>query len=166
MPQFRRCFVPGGHYFFTVVTRDRRTLLTDAPIINALRDAFRRERQRRPFAIDAAVILPDHLHCIWQLPPDDADFPARWREIKKAVTRVTGQPGQVWQPRYWEHLLVDEADWRRHCDYIHYNPVKHGYVTRPVDWPWSSFHRLVQRGWYTTDWGSDGVPEIAGMHPE
>jgi putative transposase len=180
--QYRRAFVPGGTFFFTMVTADRRPLFADDKNIETLRRAFRTVRSRRPFTLDAAVVLPDHLHCIWTLPPGDADFATRWRLIKTwftkhcdadgasgyaSLTRPTGNRLQrdepraakreqaFWQHRYWEHLLRDETDYRRHVEYIHFNPVKHGYVKAPMDWPYSSFRRYVKAGIYPPDWGGE-----------
>ncbi len=107
----------------------------------------------RPFQVDAIVVLPEHLHCIWRMPEGDADFSSRWREIKKAASRqIDTSPNSrnerpVWQRRYWEHAIRDEEDWRRHVDYIHYNPVKHGLVNQPGEWSWSSFGSAVAKGW-------------------
>jgi putative transposase len=108
--------------------------------------------------MDAVVVMPDHLHCVWRLPEEDSDFSSRWREIKKFVTRRimpenAATQAQVWQPRFWEHLIRDAKDWRRHIDYIHYNPVKHGYSSAPREWQYSSFHTAVRRGWYEPNWG-------------
>jgi putative transposase len=125
-----------------------------------------REQRRRPFAIDAIVVLPDHLHCIWTLPPGDADFSSRWHEIKARFSaRVAlGEPlsarrchkGErgIWQRRFWEHGIRDERDFERCADYIHWNPVKHGYARFPLDWPHSSLHRYVERGVYRKDWAA------------
>jgi putative transposase len=170
MTSYRRNLVPGGSYFFTVNLWDRRQrLLTDE--IDLLRAAFRYGQSRHSFAIDAIVILPDHLHAIWTLPDGDADFAVRWRLVKAAFSRGL-PPGErvsrsragrqergVWQRRYWEHTLRDERDFERHADYIHFNPVKHGCVTRVIDWPYSSFHRMVGLGIYPNDWGGDGYNE-------
>ncbi len=166
MPRYVRAFVPGGTFFFTVALLERRQrLLTDH--IDALRAAFEAVRTQQPFAIDAAVVLPDHLHCLWTLPPDDADFSKRWHAIKAWFSRAIpkGEPlsarrvakGErgVWQRRFWEHAIRDERDFERHADYIHYNPVKHGHATRAADWPHSTFHRFVRRGVYSLDWGAD-----------
>ncbi len=167
MSRYRRCRVPGGRYFFTVVTRDRRPLLCRPETIPALRSAFREVMRSHPFRLEAVVILPDHLHAIWALPPGDADFSTRWRAIKKRVTCKLGMERQrLWQPRFWEHWLRDEEDWRRHLDYIHYNPVKHGLVPAPVEWPWSSFHRMVAKGWYPPEWGRHMPDAIRGMEFE
>ena len=122
----------------------------------------------RPFAMDAIVVLPDHLHCIWKLPEGDDDYSGRWREIKKYVTgRIRKDAKEkIWQPRFWEHYLRDMDDWRRHMDYIHYNPVKHGLVDTPGDWAHSSFHKAVGKGWYEPDWGGSCPENIRGMDLE
>ncbi|WP_018995203.1 transposase [Thioalkalivibrio sp. ALJ2] len=170
MTDYRRVYVPGGTYFFTVNAAWRRntTLLTDH--IDALRDAFREVRRRHPVVIDAMVVLPEHLHCIWRLPEGDTDFSRRWRLIKARFSRSIapietrtysrarrGERG-IWQRRFWERCIRDERDWARHVDYIHYNPVRHGWVRAVADWPYSSFHRFVRAGVYPADWG--GVPEM------
>jgi putative transposase len=166
MTNYRRNFVPGGSYFFTVNLADRRSrLLTDK--IDELRGAFRYAHTRHPFTIDAIVILPDHLHAIWTMPEGDADFALRWRLAKAAFSRalpateqvsssraIKGERG-VWQRRYWEHTVRDEEDFARHVEYIHFNPVKHGHVRRVKDWPYSSFHRMVREGIVPEDWAGD-----------
>ena len=168
MSNYSRLRIPGGLYFFTVVTAARQPLLLDH--IAGLRQAFRAVRETFPYELDAIVILPDHLHCIWELPPGDTDFSSRWRLIKsrfsRSIPRSRAETGKttpnernVWQRRYWEHLIRDDRDYARHLDYIHYNPVKHGYVEKPVDWPHSSFRRFVEGGIYTRNWGSNGVAE-------
>lgn len=114
------------------------------------------------------VVLPDHLHCLWTLPPGDADFPTRWRLIKTWFTKHHGVEGvteAVWQPRYWEHQVRDEADFAHHADYIHYNPVKHGLVESPRDWPYSSFRRHVDAGVYPANWGKNAI-EFNGIGHE
>jgi len=176
--QYRRAFVQGGSYFFTVVTRQRRCLFADSANVMLLRQAVRAVMQDRPFKIDAIVVLPDHVHCIWSLPSGDADYATRWRLIKTWFTkhllpykdigpnesRIKKCQQTPWQHRYWEHLLRDEEDYKSHVDYIHYNPVRHGYVSRPVDWPHSSLRRYVKQGILPADWGANGViiPETAG----
>jgi putative transposase len=170
MTNYRRNFVPGGCQFFTVNLADRKSrLLTDR--VDSLRAAFRYARGRHPFRIDALVVLPDHLHAIWSLPEGEADFATRWRLVKSAFSRALpkaerispsrlrkGERG-IWQRRYREHTLRDECDYSRHADYIHFNPVKHGLVTRVSDWPHSSFHRMVRLGVYPIDWGGDIAEE-------
>ena len=166
MARYRRARVAGGTYFFTVVTERRQRLLVLPEVRAALRAAIESVRMTRPFEINGWVLLPDHLHAIWILPPDDADFATRWRLIKSHVTRqcaflfnpdlqtrnrATKHCGTLWQHRYWEHLLRDEADLRRHLDYLHGNPVKHGLVQRVADWPWSSIHRYVAQGGYQSN---------------
>ena len=161
--RYRRAFVEGGSYFFTVVTAQRRPILATEQAIEDLRSAFRNVRARRPFEIDAIVVLPDHLHCIWTLPPDDSDFATRWRLVKTWFTKNCDagiRSAPIWQDRYWEHLMRDEGDFTRHVEYIHYNPVKHGRVARPTDWPYSSFGRYVEAGIYPADWGGSGVEEL------
>jgi putative transposase len=172
MTGYRRNFVPGGSFFFTVNLADRRLgLLTEH--IDALRAAFREVRRHHPFTTDAVVVLPDHLHSVWTLPEGDADFATRWRQIKSAFSRsfvptepisksraAKGERG-IWQRRYWEHTIRDENDFARHIDYVHINPVKHGFVTRVRDWPHSSFHSMVKLGFYPEDWAGD-VADIGG----
>ena len=166
MPNYRRAWVAGGTYFFTVnlLERDRALLVEH---VGALRSAFKEARLARPFAIVAMVVLPDHLHCIWRLPAGDDDNATRWRHIKTLFSR--GLPGDerrsgrrvikkergIWQRRFWERLLRDERDLRTHVDYIHFNPVKHGLVMNARDWPYSTFHGHVRAGSLAPDWGTD-----------
>jgi putative transposase len=173
MPRYRRAFVLGGTFFFTVVTYQRRKFLTTELARNCLRAACSNVREHLPFTIDALVLLPEHLHCIWTLPPNDFNFSTRWQLIKRDFTRQYLASGGVepnistsrhkksergiWQRRFWEHVCRDEVDMKRCVDYIHLNPVKHRLVERVVDWPWSSFHRYVKLGEYETTWGSSHV---------
>jgi len=160
---YRRHYLPGGCYFFTVVTHQRKPVLTEQPTINVLRDAFKWVQKRHPLRINAIVILPDHLHCIWTLPKTDHDFSTRWRLIKGMVTKHGQINTPIWQKRFWEHTLRDEHDLQAHTDYIYYNPVKHGYVLQTADWPYSSFHRDVARGRYPIDWGGNPLlPDNTG----
>jgi len=177
MPNYRRAKVPGGTYFFTANTYRRQAFLTDADVRAALRDAIGTIRHTHPFRIDAWVLLPDHLHALWTLPPDDHDFSHRWRVIKRLVTQGCGarlhrpewsterrrqrHQSTLWQHRFWEHLIRDEDDFNRHVDYLHWNPVKHGYVESVKDWPYSSFHRYVKWGLLPLDWGS-AMPLVDG----
>ena len=165
MVRYRRNYVPGGMFFFTVTLNDRRSsMLIDH--VALLRAAFRETRSERPFAIDAIVILPDHLHAIMTLPPGDSDFSGRWRRIKGRFTRsivATGMPISrddrdryaLWQRRFWEHTIRDDTDFERCADYVHFNPVKHRLVTSPTLWPFSSLHRYVRAGVLPGDWGGD-----------
>ncbi len=174
MTAYRRNRVAGGTYFFTVNLADRRqSLLTDN--IELLRQAFRSTRHRHPFAIDAIVVLPDHLHTVWTLPEGDADFPMRWRLIKAAFSHGLDptlpisaslsrkQERGIWQRRYWEHTLRDQEDFARHVDYIHFNPVKHCYVERVEDWPFSSFQRMVRLGFYPSGWANSSIGSGGGF---
>jgi putative transposase len=169
MSNYRRCR-EGSVYFFTVVThRRRRILVTDAGRA-ALRSAFDEVRHTRPFRMVGIVLLPDHLHAIWELPRGDSDYSTRWRHIKTLFTRnwldaggtsvgvrrsrsVRGERG-VWQRRFFEHTCRGDEDLKRCLDYLHVNPLKHGLVQRVADWPWSSFHRYVAQGEYEARWGS------------
>ncbi|WP_395402429.1 REP-associated tyrosine transposase [Pseudoduganella sp. UC29_106] len=155
MPNYRRLLHPGGSYFFTVVSEQRRPVLTAPLFRRTLRHAISRVRSRYPFEIVAFVLLPDHLHTIWTLPDGDSNFPLRWRLIKGLVTYQTKWHEQVWQHRYIEHVIRSERDFELHFDYLHWNPMKHGLVERVVDWPWSTFHRYVAQGVYTADWCGD-----------
>jgi putative transposase len=173
MPRYRRNFVRGGTYFFTVVAQRRRPFLTDEIARTALRQALREVRARHRFAIDAIVLLPDHLHTVWTLPTSDDRYPLRWKQIKSRFTQIyldrggvelpvsvsrqiKGERG-VLQRRYFEHTVRDEADLKRCIDYVHINPLKHGLVKRVIDWRWSSFHRYVALGEYESNWGSAAI---------
>ena len=160
MSRYRRACIEGGVFFFTVTLADRALV-----------------QQRRPFETVAICILPDHIHAIWQLPPNDSDFPLRWSLIKSGFSRglavdvprtesktVKRERG-LWQRRYWEHAIRDDADFERHVDYIHFNPVKHGFVSRVSDWPYCSFKQYVERGDLAADWGGD-TRSLAGLYGE
>ncbi len=170
MPNYRRANAKGGTYFFTVVTYRRQGFLCDENVRHALRNGIQNTRAIHPFEINGWVLLPDHLHCIWTLPPDDADFGVRWAMIKRFVTKQCGsslrredwmndskrkrKESTLWQRRFWEHQIRDEQDYEAHMNYLHFNPVKHGYVKSVKDWPYSTFHRYVRAGVYSEDWSS------------
>ena len=173
MPDYRRNRIPGATYFFTVNLRDRRSDLL-VMHVDALREAVRQTRGQLSFHIDAWVVLPDHMHALWTLPDGDSDFPERWRRIKAAFTRALpdaerspvklrkGERG-VWQRGYWEHTIRDDRDYAAHMDYIHFNPVKHGFTESPGVWPFSSFRRCVEAGLYPTQWlGGNPEPTETG----
>lgn len=178
MPDFHRYRVPGGCYFFTVNVLERygSTLLIDR--IELLRDAVRRVRRSRPFVINSWVVLPDHLHAVWTLPPGDDDFSTRWRLIKtffvrglpktERLSRVRRKDGErgIWQRRFWEHAICDDEDYAAHMDYVHFNPVKHGHVSVPGDWPYSTFKSCVARGLYPEDWLGTAIDDIEAGGPE
>ena len=165
MPNYRRAWQPGGTYFFTVaqLKRQGNDLLTRH--VDLLRECVRSVRASYPFHIHSWVVLPDHLHCVIELPPGDADFATRWRLIKmgfskalphgeeRSTSRIRRGERGIWQRRFWEHLIRDEADFHAHMDYVHINPLKHGLVERVADWPYSTFHALVAEGFYARDWG-------------
>jgi len=157
MTRYRRHFVPGGTYFFTVALADRtaRTLVDE---IDLLRSVYASVIAEHPVECDAMVVLPDHIHAVWTLPGGDADFPVRWKKIKGVFSRHCAATGRVspskarkgekgiWQRRYWEHNIRDAADYRAHVEYCHFNPVKHGHVQRPEEWPYSTVHRDIREG--------------------
>ena len=171
MTEYRRTRMPGATWFFTVGLTERRGNGLLVERLEALRSAFRSVREKHPFHMDAVVILPDHLHCVWSLPDGDADYSTRWGLIKakfsrslqhgerRSASRIKRGERGIWQRRFWEHCIRDEEDYANHVDYIHWNPVKHGYVQRVADWPHSSFHQYVARGVYPLDWG--GGEQIA-----
>jgi putative transposase len=169
MSDYRRWYVPGGTFYFTVVTYARRPILTTDHGRTFLRKSIKSVRKRHPFSLVATVLLPDHWHLIMQLPSDDDRYSLRMKQIKSEFTtqwleaglpeakvtesqRKRGERG-IWQPRFWEHTVRDEDDLERCADYIHWNPRKHGLVDRVRDWRWSSFHRFVALGQYDIDWG-------------
>jgi len=167
MVHYRRSRVPGGCYFFTVTLRDRRSALL-VEHIDALRAAMGALIQRLPLRIDAMIVLPDHLHALWTLPAGDDDYSLRWQFLKARFTRIVRKRGvdqaryrrgeyRIWQSRFWEHTIIDDADFARHVDYIHFNPVKHGLVKLPTDWRWTSLHRYVREGHLPATWC--GTPE-------
>ena len=178
MTAYRRDRTPGACWFFTLNLANRQqSLLIEN--IDLLRSSFRRCMQRHPRQIDAIVILPDHLHALCTLPPDDSDFALRWRLIKTGFSRALphgerisasrinkGERG-IWQRRYWEHRIRDSADFNQHVDYIHHNPLKHGHVQCLADWPWSSFHRYVRAGIFPADWaGAEPCESARGERQE
>jgi len=175
---YRRNYTKGGTLFFTAVTYGRNPIFLSENAVELLNKSFQYVVSKRPFEIDAMVILPDHLHCIWTLPENDFDFSLRWRLLKSFFSRkylgtmtITESMREkrekgVWQRRFWEHTIRDQQDYNRHCDYIHYNPVKHGFVTSPGDWVNSSFRRFVDKGLYPADWGCDVDKGLLKMNLE
>jgi len=173
MPNYRRETVSGGTYFITKVTYNRQSWLINTIARQAIRTAIIYVRQNRPFTIDAFVLLPDIFHCLWTLPEGDKDISTRLRLIKTFVTKHYGdqlaidadisqsrqkrQERNSWQRRFWEHWVRDEVDFAKHCDYIHYNPVKHGLCFVPQEWQFSSLHRLMAQGIYPPNWGVRGI---------
>ena len=161
----RRIYMPGAYYFFTVVCYQRANILVSQVAVDRLKSAIKIVKTKYPFKLNAYVVLPNHMHCIWRLPEGDFNFSMRWRLIKYYFSRSLGERHQknIWQPRFWDHVIRDQDDWVRHLDYIHYNPVKHGLVNKPTDWLHSSFHDYVTRGFYDVDWGVNEPENIADM---
>lgn len=171
MPNYRRCRIPGGRYFFTVNLLDRRQDLL-VTHVELFRQSVKIVRQKHPFHIDAWVVLPDHMHCVWTLPPGDSDYSKRWKAIKtnfsksipqtevRSKVRIRRGERGIWQRRFWEHVIRDDKDYEAHIDYIHFNPVKHGLVRRVADWPYSTFHRYVEKGVVSSGWAGDSEMEM------
>ena len=172
MPNYRRLWNPGGTYFFTVnlLQRHDNDLLTRHA--DLLRAVVFRVKKAHPFKIHGWVVLPEHLHCVIELPPGDADYATRWRLIKMNFSKALpptesrnasreqrGERG-IWQRRYWEHAIRDEHDFNAHMDYVHINPVKHGLVKSVSDWPHSTFHKLVAAGVYPPDWAGGAEDQV------
>ncbi|NYE30151.1 putative transposase [Rhodanobacter sp. K2T2] len=164
--RYRRAKAAGGTYFFTVNLADRSSSLLVEHVAE-LRQAVRTVKQRHPFEILAWVVLPEHTHAIWALPPNDEDFSTRWMLIKTGFSRSIqsgesinasrlrkGERG-IWQRRFWEHQIRDENDLARHIDYVHINPVKHGHAVKANDWSYSSIHRYIRSGLLAADWAAD-----------
>ena len=176
MTRYRRAWIGGGTFFFTVTLADRSSDLL-VRHVDLLRRVYAVVNKRHPFETVAICVLPDHLHTVWSLPSGDANFPLRWNLIKGGFSRslpssaartpskIIKREKGIWQRRYWEHAIRDDADLVRHVDYIHFNPVKHGLVSRVSDWKHSSFHDHVRRGVLATDWGGD-LGEFSGTFGE
>jgi putative transposase len=174
MTHYRR-IRSGNTFFFTLVSHRRRPILCHPRMRDGLRRAIQDLRRNHPFSIDGWVLMPDHLHCIWTLPDGDADFSTRWSLIKRSVSRLSRdlaldpderspsackrRESTIWQRRFREHLIRDDIDFERHLDYIHFNPVRHGYAGRAIDWPYSTMHRYVKEGRYPGDWSGGANPE-------
>lgn len=178
MANYRRLYTPGDCYFFTIVTYRRQPILCDEAIRAALRNAIEQTRAKHPIEINAWVLLPDHLHTIWTLPSGDANYSLRWQQIKRKVSLAAGKyyrrpewqtpsktkhrEATLWQRRYWEHQIRDAADFNNHLNYCHFNPFKHGLCQKPIDWPYSTFHRFIKNGFYDPNWASapEGINEL------
>jgi putative transposase len=168
MPEYRRIFIEGGTYAFTVVTYKRRPLFSDSTSREILFKAIQKTQHQYPFEQIAYCLLPDHIHCIWTLPPGDTDYPIRWKLIKCKFSilyqeihgarppsnrsRINRGEVAIWQRRYWEHSIRDDTDLSNNINYIHFNPIKHGYVADPQDWKWSSFMKYESEGYYPDPW--------------
>jgi putative transposase len=165
MVHYRRVKISGGMYFFTVTLKDRRSsFLID--YIDHLKSAMHEVKSSWPYKIKALVVLPDHLHTIWELPENDHNYECRWRLIKRFFTKKLIKEGikldknlrgeyNLWQSRFWEHLIRNDQDYKAHIDYIHFNPMKHGLVKRVIDWPHSTFHEYVRQGILSSEWGGE-----------
>lgn len=181
MSNYKRLKSEGGTFFFTVVTNKRQPVFDIPECIKYLRASIKETRRTYPFHVDAWVLLPEHMHCIWTLPDNDSNYSRLWGLIKQGFTkrargllpdqsislsRIRHREASVWQRRFWEHEIKNEEDFNNHIDYIHYNPVKHGHVTRVQDWPYSTFHRYVKEGIYPVDWAGDGIDDLKQEYGE
>lgn len=171
MPNYKRSFVNGGTFFFTVTSFNRQKIFTSPAFRTALRKSILETQQQFPFEINAWVLLPDHIHCIWTLPDDDYDYSKRWSMIKRLVTqackyhlplnnltapsRLKRNESTIWQRRFWEHTISNNSDYENHLNYIYWNPVKHGHSNSVSEWPYSTFHRDVKNGFYDKKWGDN-----------
>jgi putative transposase len=182
MSLYRRAHVAGASVFLTLVTHRRASLFEQPTNLDRLREALRIVQAEAPFAILAAVVLPDHLHFLWELPRGDTGYGRRVGRVKvlftrslrdegvdtagsRSASRCRSREADVWQRRFWEHTIRDEMDLEQHAHYIHYNPVKHGLVTCPHLWPNSSFRRWVAAGDYEPDWGCQCGGRVPSMPP-
>lgn len=169
MSNYRRLYEKGCVYFFTVVTHGRAPILCEEKALLHLKQSFQYVKTKYPFRMNALVILPDHLHCIWQLPDYDADFSKRWNLLKRYFSlKFSGETNHhreknIWQKRFWEHLIRNDEDFKRCFDYIHFNPVKHGYVDNPIDWPYSTFKENVIKGFYEVAWGNKTMMDTSSI---
>ncbi len=177
---YRRSKAKGTAFFFTVVTHGRKRILCDEASVLLVKKAFQHVVKQRPFVINAFVLLPDHIHCIWTLPENDNDFSTRWRLVKsyfsrrfddknkyvKSPSRASKCEQGLWQRRFWEHTIRNDDDFKKHVEYIHYNPVRHGFVKSPKDWSFTSFHRYVRQGIYNDDWGAGREMVFEGIGRE
>lgn len=171
MSEYVRYRIKGGCYFFTVNLLERhKSLLIDH--VDLLRESVRKCKQKQPFHIDAWVVLPEHMHCIWTLPEGDEDFSSRWKAIKthfskslpkderrSQIQHKRGERG-IWQRRFWEHAIRDDNDYEKHMDYLHFNPVKHGWAKNVIDWPYSSFHKYLKDDVYPANWAGEITDDI------
>ena len=169
MPNYRRVIIEGGIYFFTLTTNNRQKIFLSSSARDIFLEAVNHVMNFHPFSTEAYCILPDHIHLLWRMPEEDANYSTRISEIKKRFSKEfcakypsivkrnefqvnRGESG-VWQRRFWEHYIRDETDLNNHINYIHFNPVKHGIVRQVRDWPSSSFFNYARSGHYQIDWG-------------
>ena len=176
MSHYRRVYQAGGCYFFTVNLMHRRSNDLLVQHVDKLRDAVVYVKRKWPFRIHGWVVLPDHYHCLIQLPENDSNYSLRVRMIKtrfsaalpnsesRSLTRQKRGERGIWQRRFWEHLIRDDRDYRLHLDYVHINPVKHGLVKNVEDWPYSTFHKYASLGIYPYDWA--GTEEVKALEIE
>ncbi len=174
--RYRRVQLAGGSFFFTLVTHQRIPLFADREGVQLWHHAVAKVQGWMPFEVEAQVVMLDHVHMLWSLPEGDSDYPTRIRLLKSAFTRtwvrtravptrsasrIDKREQMVWQRRYWEHTIRDDADFQAHLDYIHINPVRHGLAAVARDWPHSMFHEWQELGVYEPWWGSAEMPPLS-----
>ena len=167
--RIRRWYVPNATYFVTAVTRERSPVFAEEANLVLLRSTMRKAKEHHPFRMHAYALLPDHLHLLIYV-PESSNISKLMQSIQwnftrnyKAAHGIT-TPVRLWQRGFWDHVIRDEDDFEGHLGYIHYNPVKHGYVSHPRDYPHTSFHEYVERGWYGLAWAEDVEPRVLAMH--
>ena len=172
MPNYRRYYLPGHPVFITNVTFDRKKILTEAENLHLLWDTLFAVKARYEFNLNAYVILPDHFHWIITIPGESLNFSKIMLNFKwnysmnyKKLNRQNREI-HIWQRGFWDHIIRDEKDYRNHLDYIHWNPVKHGYVENPSEWEWSSFLEFCEKDVYLPEWGKNEPESIKEMHFE
>jgi putative transposase len=179
MPEYRRSYLPGGTFFFTLVTFNRRPIFSKPEARELFHKIYEKVNLKHPFITVAYCLLLEHFHCLWTLPEGDTNYSLRFSEIKrqfshryineiepvleKNASRVKREEVSLWQRRFWEHTIRDEQDLHNHIDYIHYNPIKHGLVKNVREWEDSSFHRFVEQGLYEIEWGEGEEKKLKSM---
>ena len=167
MSNYRRAFQENSYVFITMVTHKRNPILIQN--IEKLRSSYKKVKEKFEFEMFGIVVLPDHIHMIIK-PENIKEYPIIIKSIKAYFSRTIDEKNiekikltkskikkkekGVWQRRYWEYTIRDEDDLYKHLDYIHWNPVKHGYIENVRDWKYSSFHKFVNQKLYDINWGS------------
>jgi len=166
--KIRRLYVPNAHYIITGMTKYRRSLFADETNVNLLRTTKRRAKEFHPFTMRACAFLPDHFHLLIFV-PEATNISKLLQSIQRNFTRNyknvyhINRRTNLWQRGFWDHVIRNERDFADHFHYIHYNPVKHGYATKPEEHAHSSFHEYVKRGWYEPGWGHTEPEEVSDL---
>jgi putative transposase len=167
---YRRYYIPDATVFIVGVTKNRIPYFEMKSNIELFQDSLNKTKQKYPFELLALVILPDHFHLL--LKQIDYTFSAIMLSFKKRLTDNFKKLNAItsnynfWQGRFWDHIIRNDEDFKKHLDYIHYNPVKHGYVSKPEDWEYSIYRKWLERGAYTIGWGYREIAEIKELNFE